>query len=320
MVTRLSRQYEYCFARPFRYHRALIDERLQDLYDRTLDVLFTFPHKKSFHTDADVDADTMMFVLAGVLNDHPILFWVEPTVSLTRRGNDTEVSFEANSLIGDKNRLMFKLRDACDSIRDRLGTRFRDDYSLSLALHDLLVREVVYEENGVMGHCALGPLLEGKGVCEGITEAYSLLMTSFGVRCTKIGGRFIGSETGHSWNISYIDGQPYHTDVTSDLSGYHRYFNCDDKMFSKTHVFKRFVACDSTEANYYHRNGVMYGSFDDVVRHVPFKTRFTDGFEFMVLEPADPDRVLRFFTGMRKGKMCTCTSSDDRRAFMIRYE
>ncbi|WP_400209778.1 hypothetical protein [Candidatus Methanarcanum hacksteinii] len=312
-------RYEYRFGRVYRYHRAFLEGSQVELYDDMLDVLGRYPSETTLHADLGLDNDELMFVLTGVLNDHPLLFWVEPTISIGRSRDDVEVTFNHNGLYGSRERIGRELKDACDSIRDRIGTDFRDDYSVSLAIHDLLTRDVVYEDTGIMGHCAAGPLLEGKGVCEGISEAYSLLMTSFGVRCTKVNGGLIDSDTGHSWNISGIDGHFYHTDVTSDLSGYHRYFNCDDGIMASTHRFRRFVECDSLDANYYHRNGLLFDRFEDLSRRIPLRLRLWNSFEFMLKEPAALDEVLRFFGGMRKGRACSCMSSDDQRAFRINY-
>lgn len=285
-----------------------------------LEVLNAYPSETSLAVDVGLDSDMLMFVFIGVLNDHPLLFWTDPSISI-RRGRDyAKIVFHHNSLYDVRDIVRERLECACGSIRDRIGSRFRDDYSISLAIHDLLIHDVVYADTGDMGHCAAGPLLEGRGVCDGISESYSLLMTSFGIGCTKINGRFMDSDIGHSWNISRIDGHFYHTDVTSDLSGYHRFFNCDDTIMGSTHRFRRFVECDSMDANLYRRNGVLFDSFEELRKHLPLKMRLSNSFEFMLNEPADTDDVLKFFSEKRKGCVCRCIGSIDQRAFKICYK
>lgn len=310
---------EYRFGRVYRYHRVLLKDGCRELYDRMLDVLNAYPAKTSLHVDPEMSDDTLMFVFKGVLNDHPLLFWVEPAITIARSRNDAVVTFGHNSLYGSRNSILKRLENACGSICNEMGMGSKDDYAVSLAVHDHLVRNVVYEDTGDAGHCAAGPILEGKGVCEGISEAYSLLMTSLGVRCTKIDGHLMNSDVGHSWNISKIDGHFCHTDVTSDLPGYHRYFNCDDEIMELTHRFKRFVQCDSMDFNYYVRNKCLFDDFDEMSWHIKLRMKLSDRSEFMLKNPADLEDVLRLSGRARKGCACNCTCSDDNRTFVINY-
>lgn len=306
----------YRFGRVYGYHRTLLDGERRRLYDGMADVLESYPAERSLSVDGSFGDEELMFVLTGLLNDRPLLFWVEPSISIARCGGDADVGFRHNALFDSRDALTGRLESVCDSVRDGMSGP-RDDYSVSLALHDMLTRRTAYGDTGVIGHCAAGPLLDGRGVCEGISEAYCLLMTSLGVGCTKVNGRLSGSDVGHSWNISAVDGHFCHTDVTSDLPGYHRFFNLDDGTMGLTHGFRRFVECDSMDASYYVRRKCLFGRFGDLKRHVPLGMRFSRDFEFMLGEPADPDEVLDFFGGMRGGS-CICTSSDDRRGFRIR--
>lgn len=312
----MSEKYGYRFGRVCTHHRSLLNGRDRELYDEIFETLNLYPRKNGFTAYDDVSDNKLGFILTGVLNDHPLLFWVEHRLSTVRIGNNVKITFYANGLYDCRREIEQKLEVECDKIRRKLGDRFEDDYSVSLAIHDYLVGNTVYMDTGDMGHCAAGPILDGKGVCEGISEAYSLLMNSFGVRCTKINGRVAGSDEGHSWNISGIDGHTYHTDVTSDLSGHHRYFNCNNEIMSLTHIFKQFIECDSLEANYYRRNGVLFYSFDAVKSYVA-NMSLSGKFEFMTKEPSDPDTVLKLFCNIKKGRKTKCLCSEDCRAFMI---
>lgn len=283
----------YRFGRAFRYHRRLLSEEHKALYDTILDALLSEPFQSEVVLAGQWDIDTVMRIFAGVLNDHPLLFWVEPALTTTFDGHETCVRFTTNSLYESRADITERLEAVCGSIRDRLCRGTMDEYLISLAVHDHLISAVEYKDTGIMGHCAAGPLLESKGVCEGISEAYNLLMCAMGVKCTKIDGRFLDSDEGHSWNIAYIDGHPYHTDITSDLSGQHRFLNCSDDLMSLTHRFNRFVQCDSLEANFYLRNGTLFNTVGDSDRYVTEKMRYCrSDAEFLVIEGSSTEHYI----------------------------
>ncbi len=291
------------------------------MYDAMLNALTSDPFCSEAVFDGQTDIAVAKRVFKGVLNDHPLLFWADPSLATTFDGHETRVRFKANSLYDSRCEISERLESACDSVRDAICSDAADDYSISLAVHDHLASSVEYEDMGEMGHCAAGPLLEGKGVCEGISEAYSLLMCSMGVKCTKIDGHFYDSDVGHSWNIAYIDGRPYHTDVTSDLSGQHRFLNCSDDLMCLTHRFSRFVRCDSLEANPYFRNGAMFGTVEDSDRYLKEKM---DGngidAEFLVLEGSSAEHYFDVLGPALPGSRLTITTSSDGRGFLLRSE
>lgn len=85
------------------------------------------------------------------------------------------------------------------------------------SIHDYLINQTVYntkEERALEDHCPYGPLIEGKGVCDGYTRAAGMLLDAAGIENYYVDGSAGGEE--HSWNIVKLDGQYYHLDVTWD--------------------------------------------------------------------------------------------------------
>lgn len=94
---------------------------------------------------------------------------------------------------------------------------------------------------------------EGLSLCEGYTQAYSLLLTKLnvnnGINMAKYGDIF------HVWNNYEINGSTYYTDVTWDdccadgdviydnsLGLYlDWYFNKDGEEFSESHIFSKYT-------------------------------------------------------------------------------
>ena len=109
------------------------------------------------------------------------------------------------------------------------GMTAQTDYDKALYLHDYLVENVVYT-SGSDDQTAYGALVGGKAVCAGYTRAYQFLLNLAGIDCWKVDGTAVnaqGQPEEHSWNVLWLDGKCYYTDVTWDDPGNvvsHAYF------------------------------------------------------------------------------------------------
>ena len=96
-----------------------------------------------------------------------------------------------------------------------------------------------YEDNGAPeDHSIVGPVLEGKGVCEGYAALLALALRRARIRCICVSGK--GGNVDHSWNVVWCYGVPCHVDVTweSVLNGEvgYFYFNQSDAEISLDHT------------------------------------------------------------------------------------
>ena len=84
-----------------------------------------------------------------------------------------------------------------------------------LALHaeyDVYVNSNYLEDYPDTDFTAVGPLCLKVGVCQGYAMAYMYLLDYVGIK-----SQYCSSDAlNHGWNIVYIDGEPYHVDVTWD--------------------------------------------------------------------------------------------------------
>lgn len=123
-------------------------------------------------------------------------------------------------------------------------------------LHDYLVRSVTYRDvDAPYSHEAPGALLYGIGVCEGISKAFKFLADRLNIdSIVAIGdadaGRRNDDETGHAWNIVYIEGVPYHLDITFDYSVSREntvrydYYLLADSQIRVDHTFDNLPRCE----------------------------------------------------------------------------
>ena len=59
-------------------------------------------------------------------------------------------------------------------------------------------------------HSSYGPLILGKGVCDGLSYAYRHLLATEGIYCRTI----LSEERNHAWNVVTLDGKEYEIDTT----------------------------------------------------------------------------------------------------------
>ena len=109
-----------------------------------------------------------------------------------------------------------KMKKSADDILSGIenNSALSDEYK-ALLLHDRLC---VYNEYPFymditdIEHTAYGALANGSSVCQGYAMAYMYLLNRVGIKNYYVSS----GKLNHAWNIVYIDGKPYHVDVTFD--------------------------------------------------------------------------------------------------------
>jgi hypothetical protein len=168
-----------------------------------------------------------------------------------------------------------KLFSVADGILKQLIHHTMDDYAKELALHDYLIKQVVYDYDSLSMrnppneiYSAYGALINNKAVCSGYAHAMKLLLDRCGIDCLIVTGDSTipdsNSSVGHAWNIVKIKQQFYHLDVTWDApinkrpnELFHYYFNVTDKdiLIDHTWIFDT-PKCTADEYNYFTVQGL----------------------------------------------------------------
>ena len=115
----------------------------------------------------------------------------------------------------------------CDTINAKADALYRRFAPLEgehylRKVHNFFVRMVSYDETEkgkiplFENHSLVGPVINGRGVCEGISFAYAFLLKRQGFDCTVVTGMCEGE--GHMWNVVCLNGNNYHIDVTNDIT------------------------------------------------------------------------------------------------------
>lgn len=134
-----------------------------------------------------------------------------------------------------------------EQIKELAGKLWQEDTPAEArvrAIHDYLINYTRYEDSDLWSdHTPYGPLLTGKGVCDGYTYATKLLLDAAGIENYVACGTAEGES--HSWNIVALGEEYYHLDVTwddpVDASGKQHltydYYLKGDADFLKDHVW-----------------------------------------------------------------------------------
>ncbi len=145
-----------------------------------------------------------------------------------------------------------------EKVKSQIITDDMTDKEKIKAFHDYIINNSVYDEERATNiekgndtnykynsHKANGPLLEGKALCSGYSDAMKLFLDDLGIKNYKI------SNKNHIWNLVYLDGKWLHLDltwddpVTSDHSNMllHKFFliNTDEllKLDNTNHEFNK---------------------------------------------------------------------------------
>ncbi|MGI6013496.1 MAG: transglutaminase domain-containing protein [Oscillospiraceae bacterium] len=117
-----------------------------------------------------------------------------------------------------------------------------DEWEIERYIYEYLATNCTYDGlDQVYAHSALGPIIQQRAVCEGISKATKYLLDRAGVHSAVIfGGGDLGGRVNHAWNMVQLSGQWYHVDITYDLSeGRPRfqYFNLQDEKMKEDHMF-----------------------------------------------------------------------------------
>lgn len=140
-------------------------------------------------------------------------------------------------------------------------------------VHDYIISNTEYKNrNDERDHNILGPLLDGYAVCEGYAKAFDLFMYAMDIECILVTGE---AREPHAWNIVWIDGVPYHIDLTWDdpvgLLGFdsgkisYEYFLLPEAYITKTHSFEvtDYPYCKDNYYTYYtYRNNLISTIYD----------------------------------------------------------
>ena len=149
-----------------------------------------------------------------------------------------------------------------------------------IAVHDYCVNTFEYDYSfGDYSFSVLGPILDKKAACEGISKFVKLALDYLKVENIVVFGKAIDPVNGskperHAWNIVYVDGSPYHLDVTFDMTIKKRinrydYFNLSDDDIKREHtIINTLPTCSAQGNDYYSKKEMTVNSPTELSNYI----------------------------------------------------
>ena len=265
----------------YTYHQLSAPE--QALYLEILDALTAMSGEVSVST---LDSALLDRVFEYVLNDHPELFYVEGFQYTEHFIGDalTQITFAGTySMTRDEAR-----RSLVDIEKTLSGCMHEvplneDEYSTVKYLYEYLIDNTEYDKDAENNQNICSVFLGGRSVCQGYAKAMQYMLQKVGMQSVLVTG-YTGTER-HAWNLVRVNGCYYYLDPTWGDASYtydgsetrqaedavflppvnYDYFLVTTDELSKTHTFEDTAAlpvCDSTQDNYYVREGLYFDHYD----------------------------------------------------------
>lgn len=208
------------------------------------------------------DIDSLWKIHQAICYDVPEIFFIKKVQASMNHvlGVATvfpEYRFDENSRVD----ILAKMESTIETLVRRI--KMLTEYEKVKQIHDFLIRSVTYKDvDAPYSHEAPGALLYGIAVCEGISKAFKYISDRAGIKAIVAVGKSSSTDndSGHAWNIVYVDNLAYHLDVTFDYSmskdsvARYDYYLLSDTQIKVDHMYSGLPEC-STDFEYYEQIG-----------------------------------------------------------------
>ncbi len=265
-------------------------------YTKLLEELSRGAREVVFNYDC---ADSVVKVFNKIMEEHPELFWLTGSCKYSKsvRGSEVRVTLVPEIMIDDA--LLRQRRQKFDKAVDAFTAACRGDseFETVLKIHEAIIDKTEYNfdsanalaagvrnnEAAVRGMSAYACLVDGNAVCSGYAKAFQVVAEKLGIRAGRVQGIKLNGGGPHEWNIVYVDGEPYHLDITWDdpvfargVQGFrtYDYFCVTTEEVLKTHGIDRdcdVPLCTARACNYFVKKGYCldrysFGEAADMIR------------------------------------------------------
>ena len=257
-----------------KYYRSQLCKNERNIYDQLYQGVMS--HLEEF-TVSESSNEKIFDIWRLVELDNPVCFFVKTILAGGSRVVP-KYRFDADETENIVSKIINKFKPLTDSVKNAADIQKEKrihDYFCSNIIYDNKRCEFIDQGIGKIKSSSefVGPLLYGKGVCGGMAKAVKFLFDIAGLKAIVVLGNVVDGGL-HAWNIVYIDGLPYHLDVTWDASYSQNcdcnlvrydYFNLSDNEISKSHEKPMYISLPCKIGwNYYGKNNMYMRSPDDL--------------------------------------------------------
>lgn len=193
----------------FRYYYSFLTAEQQEDYNALLRGFRTHQLKIGGLSE---DKDVVFAAAEAVYYDHQELLWLKNGGGTLYYGQG-QGRYEPDYLfsLDEGERLFDKAAGAAEDFWAAVDPE-AGDYEKVKAVFEYLVDETDYTLDTVNHSNLGGALADKRASCIGYSAAAQYLLRGLGVQSIIVTGET--ERTGHAWNLVWVDGEPYHMDVT----------------------------------------------------------------------------------------------------------
>ena len=269
-----------------RYYFSKLPDDQKQLYKAIYNGMHEMQAKITW-TGKTITQSVFSNVLNAINMDNPHLFYVDFADVVARQYFLKQDIIPAYCYAKDEKEIVFdKAKKVLQKILAKV--KGKNDFQKALCLHDLLVKNVLYDRQAVQNlhhfhrrsNTILGVLFFKTAVCEGIAKIFKYLLNALDIKCVVVIGKTSDTSSQnedvlHAWNIAKLDGKAVHIDVTWDVNSSddghvsHNYFALTDKAIAIDHEIKDFYpTCDNDGFDYFVLNNLFVKNRQNVTQIV----------------------------------------------------
>lgn len=201
------------------------EERFPDFVEAVCKMEKTFTYEQSRGTPREMVNEVWLL--------HPEIIWLNNYISYEKKGTDYVVHMTyTSSRMGAK----FKQIRMNFTIDHIVNQALKEETQLDMLryIHDALAKKTDYTQFTPMSSTAYGCMVQGLALCQGYTNAFTILARQCGIECGPVEGG------NHVWNYVILDGKEYMVDVTWDAplagtSNAYKYFMLTPEEMGRDH-------------------------------------------------------------------------------------
>ena len=176
-------------------------EKFPDFVEAVCRMDSTFTYEKSRGTPREMVDEVWLM--------HPEIIWLNNYITWEEDGMNYKVHMTyTSSRMGAKFKQL-RMGLTIDSIVSA-ALKQGDETEILRYIHDVLAKKTDYTQFTPMSSTSYGCMVQGLALCQGYTNAFTILARKCGIECGPVEGG------NHVWNYVIVGGKEYMIDVTWD--------------------------------------------------------------------------------------------------------
>lgn len=266
--------YKYIPENQFRYYYSTLNAYEKEIYDL---MLIDLMNQENAFVLPDINVNSVLKIYNLIKYDVPEIFFVK-TIYATYCSVNNNTGIQPIYRFNQNDTM--NLFDATIEVTNKFidSIKCLSDFEKELAIHDYIVKSVVYKDvKAPYSHEAPGTLIYKIGVCEGISKAVKWLCDRVDLKSIVAVGTSDsnGNFEGHAWNVIFLSGSPFHVDITFDValsnnSIRYDYFNLSELEILDDHKISTeysLPACKYSR-NWFKENNLFFKSKKDLIHYL----------------------------------------------------